>query len=476
MDMSAPANNRSYRLVLALLASTVLLSGCAAIAPATQIETASRTIESLPSIPPGWTSARDRLGDVTVGWVAAFDDPLLVELVAEAQRNNRDLRAAAANVRRSWAAARQARAGLLPRLDGVVGAQHGAPLEGGAGLTGLNIGLQASWEADIWSKIEAGEQAAAESARSAEAGYIFSQYSLAASVAQSYFLVVEAGEQVGVAKGIFDALTETTRVAQLRYRYGESSAYDVSLVRADLAAAADTLENAMNGRLVALRALEGLIGRYPSATLETPDMLPAIPPPPPAGLPSELLSRRPDVIAAERSVAAAINGRRQAEAAKLPSLSLSGTLGGSSNDLSNILDPTNVAWMLAANILAPIFDGGGRDAQVDIADADVQAAVAAYAGTAIAAFGDVENALDAGVFLRRRRLVQESAVEQSENALRLSMLQYKAGEIALIDVLSIQQRVFSRQSNLLALKRAQLDQYVALNLALGGDWQTQVAE
>jgi len=460
-------------LIATLALSTGLLSACASISPATQVETKASASKSRPPIPPSWTSARERIGDVEVGWIAAFDDPVLESIVEEAQRNNRNLRAAAANVRRSWALARQAGSPLLPSIDGTGGIQRSQPFER-RGNTNFSIGLQASYEIDIWNRIEAGEQAAVENARSAEAGYIFSQYSLAAAVAQSYFLVVESGQQIDVAQGIVDALLEIRRVVRLRYRYGFASAYDVSLAESDLAAALDTLEASRNGKLESLRALEALVGRYPGADLKTADTLPANPLLPGAGLPSNLLERRPDVIAAERSIASAINNRKVAEAAKLPTISLSTSLGGASTQLGNILDPANIVWTLASNLLAPIFDGGARDAQVDISTADVEAAVAAYADTAINAFAEVETALDRGVSLRRRRIALEKQTEETENALRLSVLQYKEGEIDLIDLLSVQQRVFGAQSNLLALKRAQLNQYLELSLALGGDWKTPV--
>ena len=460
-----------FHRLLTLLASTAIVSGCSTIAPVVQSETATRSAASLPPVPPGWTSARERVGEVQVGWIDAFGDPLLTELVGEALRNNRNLRAAAANVRRSWALAKQAGSPLLPSVDATGGAQRRQPFENGGNNT-FSLGVQASYEIDIWNRIEAGQQAAVENARATEADYLFSQYSIASAVAQNYFLVVESQGQIDVAQGVVDALVEIRRIVRLRYRYGFASAYEVSLAESDLASALNSLETATNGKREALRALEQLIGRYPSADLMTPDLLPLNPAMPGAGLPSELLERRPDIIAAERSIAAAINNQQVARAARLPRITLSSGLGGASGQLENILDPANIAWTLASNILAPIFDGGARDAQVEISDADVDAAVAIYADTALNAFTEVETALDRGVSLRVRRAALEKQVGETENALRLSILQYKEGENDLIDVLSVQQRVFGAQSSLLALKRAQLSQYLEINLALGGDWET----
>nr|WP_298895680.1 efflux transporter outer membrane subunit [uncultured Altererythrobacter sp.] len=454
------------------IALCAVLPGCVSVRSVSDVQAAERASESAPSLPDEWTSARERVGNVQVGWIAAFGDPVLEALVEEALANNRNLQAAEANVRRSWALARQAGAQQYPFLDVSAGAARQDPIEGPGRSTTYSAAAAISYEVDIWNRIAAGEAAAVAGAEAAEADFLFTQYSIAAAVARSYFLAIEAREQVQVAQNVFDALTEITRIVNLRYRYGFASAFDVSLSEADLAAAADSLATARNGQIDALRALEALLGRYPAGLLETAASLPEQPLPPGEGLPSELLERRPDLVAAERSIAASLNASAQARAARLPSFSLSSTVGGASSELENVLDPANVAWTLAGNILAPIFRGGALSAAVDVADADVEAAVALYGDTAITAFNEVESALDRGVFLRDRHDALVASTEQSRNALRLSNLQYQEGEIDLIDVLSIQQRVFGAESSLIAIRRAQLDQFLELSLALGGDWRT----
>lgn len=448
--------------------ASLALAGCSttAIDPERVAEARAQTV---PELPPEWTSARERVGAVEPGWIAQFNDPILDVLVAEALANNRDLRAARANVLRAQGLARQAGAALVPNVDAVGSAGRQQAIEGG-GLSSYALGGQLGWEADIWGRIASGERAAVASARSAEANYIFAQYAIAGAVAQSYFLIIEADQQVAVAQSIVDSLTEIRRIVSLRYRYGFASAFDVSLAESDLASARDSLAAAQNGRLEALRALEALLGRYPAATLATAMEFPTLPPAPGAGVPAELLERRPDVISAERGIAAALNSLDAAEAARLPSLQITGALGGASGRLEDLFDPTNILANLGASILFPIFDGGRRQAQVDIADADLQAAIAAYGDTAITAFTEVESALDRGVYLAQRREALERANTETGNALRLITLQYQEGEIDLIDVLSIQQRVFGAQSSLLSIRRAQLDQYVELSLALGGSW------
>ena len=216
-----------------------------------------------------------------------------------------------------------------------------------------------------------------------------------------------------------------------------------------------------------------LLGRYPKGEVAVRAALPPLPPMPPPGVPSDILERRPDLIAGERRVAAAFNALKQAKAARLPQLSLTGNVGGASGSLSNITDPANIAWRLAGNLLAPIFDGGARRAQVEIATAEQKQALAAYAQTALNAFSEVETNLDLAGTLARREEALGVALGEAEKAHRIARLRYKEGEIGLIDLLAIQQRVLSAKSNRLSVQRLALEQRVNLFLALGGDWERQ---
>jgi NodT family efflux transporter outer membrane factor (OMF) lipoprotein len=265
-------------------------------------------------------------------------------------------------------------------------------------------------------------------------------------------------------------LAEIDRIVRVRYREGFASRQDTATAGTDLETARDSLLLAQGAARSSRRALEVLLGRYPSDRLSLVDAVPEAPPLPPAGLPSELLERRPDVIAAERRVAAAFAGLDQAKAAQLPLVSLTASGGGTSTDLFDILNGPNLLWSIAGNILQPIFDGGLRGAQVDEADANRRAAIALYASTALAALREVEDNLDQAQVLAAREDILEAAAEESSTAYLLAQLQYEEGEIALIDVLNIQQRLFAAERNLVSVRRARIEQWVALNLALGGSW------
>lgn len=427
------------------------------------------TVASLPDLPSQFTAMQDTIGNVELGWLQMLQDSVLEALVAEALSNNRSLQAMAANVDGARALFNQAASSLSPQLGVSATSTSGGLLES-SGSNNLNIGVQASWEADLWGRIRSGNLAAQENVVAAEAEYKFAQHSLAANVAKAYLVTVEANLQLDIVQSTIDAVVKTNRIVEVQFNNGMADSQNVSLAKADLASAQDSLISSKAGLRDATRSLELLLGRYPSAELAVKPSFPALPSHLPVGLPSELLERRPDLIAAERRVAAAFNKVDVAKAAKLPSLSLSSSIGGTSTSLSDVLNPANLAWQAIGSIAGPLLDGGRLDAQVDAATADQQAAVASYAQAALSAFADVEKALDQGSVLRNRNEALATVLKESENALRIANAQFEEGEIALIDVLSIQQRVFSARANVLSIERATLTQFIDLNLALGGSW------
>lgn len=449
------------------IAALGLLGACASVSPPEVAKQLSE--QALSELPGSWASASDRIGFVEVGWIAQLNDPVLSELVNEAQSSNRNLQAAAANVELSWALARQAAAGLSPSLSLNSDAGRGGSVEG-ASADSYGLSLQAGWELDVWGRIRAGNQAVVLSAQSAEADYIYSQYSLAAVVARAYFLTIESALQVDVVRKNLETLTETNRIVEVQNEAGLATSQDVALSRSDLARTSAALIAASGAQRDALRALEVLLGRYPSADLGVQQVLPQIPPQPRSGTPSSLLERRPDIIAAERSIAAAFNNTKSAKAAQMPTISLTGSLGGSSPELANLLNPANVAWQAATSLVAPLIDGGLRASQVEEASAEQRQAIAAYAQTVLDALQEVENSLDRGIVLSERALALQVAAEEANKALRIARLRYDEGETDLLDVLTIQQRAFSSEADFVSIERLRLDEWIALNLSLGGEW------
>ena len=456
---------------IAVLAT--VLAGCGTAPSQEQVEqdVDQAVQQQAPAAPTEWGAAAGA-GTVQAGWIESFNDPALTALVIEAQTNNRDLAAAAANVDRAWALARQAGAALAPNIGLSTDVGVTGRADSSSSTTNLSLGLQVSWEADVWGRLRSGQRGAVASAQAVEADYRFAQYSLAAATAKAYFTAIEAKVQTGIARETVEILEETQRIVNVKYDNGMASAQDVSLARSDLATARERLTTVGGSYRDAVRALEALLGRYPGADLEVRESLPAVPPPPPTGVPSELLERRPDIVAAERRVAAAFNATAQSRAARLPTVGLTGELGGASGSLSDLLDPANVAWRLGANLLAPIFDGGRRREAVEIATAEQEQALAAYGQAALNAFSELETSLDQGVVVAQRAIDLEEAALEAKKAFRIASLRYEEGEEDLLSVLTIQQRVISTRSALSSVERLLLEQRINLSLALGGSWES----
>ena len=432
MRLSKPV----FILMVVSLMVVILVAGCSVNRPPEEAKAAAEA--QVPAQPPEWKTA-STTGEVRVGWLAAFEDPALTALVGEAQEHNQSLQAAAANVDRARALARQAGAALKPAVNLSAGGSRSGTAASSTQSDSLTVGVDVAWEADLWGRLRAGRQGALASVEAAAADFRYARHSLAGSVARGYFLAIEARRQEEVAQETVAALEETLRIVNLRFEEGMVSAQDLALARSDLATARDRLATVEGSRRDALRSLEILLGRYPGADLEVRTTLPPTPPNPPAGLPSEVLERRPDLVAAERRVAAAFNAVDQSRAARLPTLQLTGSLGGSSDALTSLLDPANVAWRLGTSLLAPLFDGGRRRAQVEISTAEQEQALAQYGQAALQAFGEVETNLDLGGVLNRRRAELAVAAENAKEAYRIAELRYKEGESDLLDVLTVRQ-------------------------------------
>ena len=222
---------------------------------------------------------------------------------------------------------------------------------------------------------------------------------------------------------------------------------DVHLARFQLATGEELLRRARAGYEQAVRSLEVLMGRYPSAEMELATELAAVPPPVAAGIPAEVLERRPDLVAAERGVAAAFYTIQVAQAARLPSLTLTGSTGTASSDLRDVIGAPDPFWNLAAGLFAPIFTGGDLKANVEIASSQQQAALHQYVQVVLLAFNEVETALTNDEYLREAQHFKEIA-----DGLRQALVQYDVGLIDFTNVLLIQQSSVAVQRQLLTLR------------------------
>jgi NodT family efflux transporter outer membrane factor (OMF) lipoprotein len=345
---------------------------------------------------------------------------------------------------------------------------------GSGGLDG--VWLNASLELDVWGRLRYGKAAAQEQSTAVAADYAYARQSLAATVAKSWFLAIEAGLQRGIAQDVLHSSESLLRIAQERLRVGNGNEQAVAEARVNVGTYRDTLRQIELAREQALRALELLVGRYPAAEIAVAEHLSPVPAPVQVGMPSQLLERRPDVIAAERRVAAAFDRVGEARAAQLPRISL--TAGGSSisSDLIVLKDTNNPIWSFGGNLIAPLYQGGALRAQVEIRSAEQKVAVAEYARAGQRAFGEVENALAAEGTLRDRCVILEAAVRDSARALELAQIQYRIGSVDLRAVEQGQLTWYSARLSLLRVQTERLAQRVNLYLALGGGFDLPAME
>jgi NodT family efflux transporter outer membrane factor (OMF) lipoprotein len=258
-----------------------------------------------------------------------------------------------------------------------------------------------------------------------------------------------------------------------RYQQGVRSSLDVRLALANLAAAEALLELRHEQQDRAKRQLEILLGRYPAAAIEAPADLPDIPADVPGGLPSELLIRRPDLVAAERRYAASQAKISEARRAFFPRITLTGTMGTLSTQVEDLVKGDFSVWSIAAGLTQPIFQGGRLRANLSQSHAVADQALAGYALSLLRAFGEVESAIVSEYRLTRRVEYTQEAADQSVAAQTLAERQYAAGLVDYITVLETQRRALNSASELITVKRERLDARINLHVALGGGFELE---
>ncbi|MEM7480788.1 MAG: efflux transporter outer membrane subunit [Acidobacteriota bacterium] len=416
-------------------------------------------------------------------WWRSFGDPTLESLVEEALSSNQDLVAAAARVDSAVARARLAGAAAKPSasasFDGSRARQNfiGLPIPGSDGVlstttTTFGASLNVSWEIDLWGRLRAMTAGARSQVEASRAELVAARESIAAQTAKAWFAVLDAQRQLHLAESELQNRKDSSERIRRRYERGLRSALDLRLAISAEAGDASLVPARRLQLAAARRQLEVLVGRYPAGEVEVPaaESL-ALPPAIPAGLPSDLLLRRPDLVAAEQRVAVAGYGVAEARASLYPRLSLTGSAGRSSDDLSDLVDSDFSIWRLAGNLLQPVFQGGRLRAGVELAEAQQREAVALWGQAVQRAFAEVEAALTAEALLADQMASSERAATEAEGARRLAAQRYDAGLVDYLAVLETERAAFQARRQLLTARRQRLDARADLHLALGGGFE-----
>jgi multidrug efflux system outer membrane protein len=453
--------------------AVLLVAGCTTVGPdyqrpdiALPAEYPSREAETVQALPDDW-------------W-QLFNDPALNELVASARANNADIRLAAARVQEADALLREARGALFPEVTGTYGATRNRvstrtepPPAASAGLERSQHALSAStsFELDFWGRFARASEAAQANLLASRLSQDVVGLTLAGATAQAYFALRSLDAQIEVLERSLKIREESLGIARARAQAGLASELDVYQAQAALSDALAQRREALRNRALVERQLAQLSGNL-NLRLASGDLfaLP-MPPLPPAGLPSTLLERRPDIRAAEQTLVATNALIGVARAALFPTISLTGALGAQSSEFSTLLSSGAGIWSLGFGLALPIFDAGRRSARVDQAEARREQSVASYQRSIETAFREVADALVNVEQSGGAEVDLQARLEAARNALELSRVRYESGYSPYLEVLDAQRTANDAELAFVRNRQARLAFSVDLMKALGGGWK-----
>ena len=430
--------------------------------------------------PSKWAALPGISPTAATGWLDDFGSAKLKALVQQAISGNPSLKAAAARVDQARAQTMQAGSSLFPTLTATgSGSRTQSPgdqrFPGNNAIANRFTGnwLNMSWEIDFWGRVADSRRAAKAGSEAAEEDWHAARLSLAASTVQTAVTLAEAETLLALAESNVATRKVQLGILERQLDRGidpDRAALDVSLSRADLARAEATVQQRRATADETRRTLETLLGGYPAGSESGLGSLPSLRRGIPAGLPSEMLLRRPDLRAAERRLAAALASESAAKKAMLPSLRLTGSAGRTTQQIEQLIRPESAIWVIGTQVGQTLFQGGQLKAGVDLQRGRYKEILQTYASSTLTAFREVETALAAEQFLLRQQSALERAAEEAERAEKLALGQYEKGLSEVLTLLDARQRAFDARSTLTNVKAQRLRNRAALHLALGGEF------
>ncbi|HEY5850886.1 MAG TPA: TolC family protein [Lysobacter sp.] len=444
-----------------------LPTGCANLAAPSDDEIRERALGAL-VVPAEWTAAA-QANAFRPQWLGFDGDGELRQLVDEAIAHNPDLRVAGSRLEQARLQMRLAGADLLPAVT--LGGKYATSLQPANGLDINGYGVVLNWELDLWGRARAEKKAGEAAYRSAEADYVYARQSLAAMTARAWLLAIEATGLAELATRNRDATRTQTELVTTRERVGKVSGQDVAVARAKAQTFEDAAFQAEQGRQQALRTLETLLGRYPSASIAVPSTLPGSLEAVPAGVPAQVVERRPDLLAARKRFEQAYFNREEARGARLPRVALNLGAGHLTSDYVQFKDGlASTVYPLGGTLVWPLFDAGRLKTRLEIRDEQQREASADYARTILTALGEVENGLAADTLLEQREVSLSRQVEALMQALDAAKVQLRIGKVDRHELLERQLSLDSARVALIRVATERRTQRANLHLALGGDF------
>jgi multidrug efflux system outer membrane protein len=413
------------------------------------------------------------------GWWRTFESPELSDLIEKSHAGNRDLAVSVARVMQAHAQTTIQRAALFPQINAQAQALRSPSGTSGQSITGqsfsagnsFGLTFGASYELDFWGLARDNLRAANEALKSARYAQQAVALTVTANVANTYFSVLALRVRIAIANEDVAAINGILNTINLRVSTGKSSRLDLAQEQAQVESVLAQLPVLEEQELEARVALAVLLGEPPQGfEVKTHNLdafhLPVVQ----AGLPSELLLRRPDVAQAEANLAAAHANLDVARAAFLPQFALTGNGGFAGTAINALLHGPNFAWDFGANLLQTVFDGGKLVGQKDLARATQEQLIASYQSAVLNAYADVENALGQVSNNSKAEIHLGREVEAAREAFKISQLQYRQGATELLTVLQAQQTLFAAEDQLAQTMLAHMQAVVHLFEALGGGW------
>jgi outer membrane protein, multidrug efflux system len=455
----------------------LLLAAAVGALAGTGCSTTTTDARSTVEVPAQWRTAaqQDRtLADLP--WGDLFRTPELEALVHEALANNADLRIAAERVELARAQYGFERSALFPTVLGDAAYTRGRQPAGGPEnviVESSSLGLAVpTWEIDLWGRVRSSTEAARRQLLASDETRRALYISLIGEVARAYLTLLDLDNQLDVARRTLETRRESLRVVKARFEGGITSASDLRQAESNFAGAEAAIAVLQRSRAQAENGLSILVGRNPGPIARGPGAnAMASPPRLPAGVPSDLLQRRPDVQAAEQQLLSADASIDAARKAYFPAISLTGFLGFASPALKDLFEDGRSAWSVSPAITLPIFTAGRLAANVEAAEAQQRIAVEQYRKTVRNAFREVDDALVAYQWYLEQREALGRVVKANRERERLADLRYRNGITIFVEVLLAQQQTFESELQLSQANRGVHESVVNLYTALGGGWQ-----
>ena len=405
--------------------------------------------------------------EVSANWVPDVQRPALIALIEEGLQNNPQLQIQTAQVEEIIQQVIISGGDRFPELAAFFRA---AKRDNGSSNESYSLGVTFAWELDIWGKLDDRTQAATLDAAASKENWRQAKLGLIADIAGQWFLLLEEKQQLQLIEQRRKNLKQHLIIIEEGYLLGVNSSLDFYLARADYAATEARVENRLQQLLRASRNLEILLGRYPRGKLMASGSLPREMTAIPSGIPSDILKRRPDLLAAGHQLGAANLRLAEAYKNRFPSLQLTADYGTSSEKLRNLIDTESIIWSLVGGLTTPLFDAGKLAARQEQSAARATQKAASYTDILLNAFIEVENGLDREEKLHSQQLSLERAGADSNHARELAFEQYRHGLVPYVTVLESERRAFDAASTTLSIYKERMQNRIALYLALGGDF------